>query len=211
MRKLLVEDIKKGIHGKRELWEVHCRDEADEVHIHFFPDVALEWRAAEYGIDPGEVETLLDIILHEVFIPDVTQLVNAEEDPAAKAGMFGEAVGSEAHAFLSQQKIMPVHLYNTTNVDKAREAHLMRIEHAKKNVGAFVKHPDKKSDPFKKFADEYEMDNQLIERAGKLVSRTRKGLVEKAKQERLSARALRAAPKPHQKKYDEYFKKQGIE
>ncbi|MFI5473217.1 hypothetical protein ACIA6D_23625 [Streptomyces cacaoi] len=29
------------------------------------PTIALEWRATEYGIDPTDVDTLLDVILHE--------------------------------------------------------------------------------------------------------------------------------------------------
>jgi hypothetical protein len=33
------------------------------------PTVTLEWRSAEYGIDPADVDTLLDVILHEPHIP----------------------------------------------------------------------------------------------------------------------------------------------
>lgn len=35
---------------------------------HMIPRDAIEWRAAEYGIDPSETDTLLDIILHEPHI-----------------------------------------------------------------------------------------------------------------------------------------------
>lgn len=32
---------------------------------HVFPESALGWRAAEYGIDPADTQTLLEIVLHE--------------------------------------------------------------------------------------------------------------------------------------------------
>jgi hypothetical protein len=44
-------------------------DVAEGVHI--FPYDILEWRAAEYGIDPSDVDTLLDIVLAEPYLsPD---------------------------------------------------------------------------------------------------------------------------------------------
>ncbi|MEU3281584.1 hypothetical protein [Streptomyces antibioticus] len=32
------------------------------------PTIALDWRAAEYGIDPTDTDTLLEILLHEPFM-----------------------------------------------------------------------------------------------------------------------------------------------
>jgi hypothetical protein len=40
----------------------------EKVGGHFFPDSALAIRAAEYGIDPNDINTLLDVLLNEVFI-----------------------------------------------------------------------------------------------------------------------------------------------
>lgn len=37
---------------------------------HVFPDDTLEWRAAEYGIDPADTETLLDMVLWEPHLPE---------------------------------------------------------------------------------------------------------------------------------------------
>lgn len=37
---------------------------------HKFPVDTLEWRAAEYGIDPADLDTLLDIVIHEPFLGD---------------------------------------------------------------------------------------------------------------------------------------------
>lgn len=40
---------------------------------HTFPEDTMEWRAAEYGIDPADLDTLLDIVLHEPHLPDDDQ------------------------------------------------------------------------------------------------------------------------------------------
>lgn len=37
---------------------------------HVFPDDTMEWRAAEYGIDPTDLETLLDVVLWEPHLPE---------------------------------------------------------------------------------------------------------------------------------------------
>jgi hypothetical protein len=45
-------------------------DDAGVVHegIHAFPYDTLEWRAAEYDIDPSDVDTLMDIVLAEPYL-----------------------------------------------------------------------------------------------------------------------------------------------
>lgn len=50
-------------------WSVVYRTEAGE-HLaeHRFPHETLHWRAAEYGLDPADAESLLEIVLHEPFI-----------------------------------------------------------------------------------------------------------------------------------------------
>lgn len=37
---------------------------------HCFPKDIFEWRAAEYGIDPTDMDTLIDIVLSEPFLQD---------------------------------------------------------------------------------------------------------------------------------------------
>lgn len=41
--------------------------------VHTFPADTLEWRAAEYGIDPADLDTLLDIVLHEPYMEEPDQ------------------------------------------------------------------------------------------------------------------------------------------
>lgn len=70
-----VESVEEQRHGDTECWHVVTRASDGRGLTHVFPKAALEWRAAEYGIDPADTATLLDIVLTE---PHLT-----EEDWAA--------------------------------------------------------------------------------------------------------------------------------
>jgi hypothetical protein len=64
--------------GGQQLWAVDGTRTADGTEMRFrheFPADTLEWRAAEYGIDPADTATLLDIVLAEPHL--------SEEDWAA--------------------------------------------------------------------------------------------------------------------------------
>ncbi|MFB7244652.1 hypothetical protein ACFCYX_19590 [Streptomyces populi] len=50
--------------------------------LHIFPLDALEWRAAEYGIDHTDVDLLLDCVLHEPYLTEDT-VVHTAASPAA--------------------------------------------------------------------------------------------------------------------------------
>lgn len=43
-------------------------------YLHIFPTASIDLRAAEYGMDPDDSETMLDIILHELYITDMHHL-----------------------------------------------------------------------------------------------------------------------------------------
>lgn len=55
--------------GAEPLWGVAVvRTDGNRI-LKTFPHSSLEWRSAEYGIDPEDKDTLLDVILHEGYIP----------------------------------------------------------------------------------------------------------------------------------------------
>lgn len=56
--------------GTTDCWLVEQARPDGTTHIHAFPTDTLTWRAAEYGIDPTDTDTLLDIVLHEPHMPD---------------------------------------------------------------------------------------------------------------------------------------------
>jgi hypothetical protein len=65
-------------------------DGSTEEGSHVFPKDALEWRAAEYGIDPADRDTLLDIILTEPHL--------SEEDRAVGPDLANADTVDEARA-----------------------------------------------------------------------------------------------------------------
>lgn len=125
------------------VWRVRSVDRAGHMHEHIFPHVTLAWRAAEYDIDPTDTAALLDIILHEPFLPDLDDPAEAASDPAAAAGL---TVRSSAARGGAQPAAEPVRLQNAPSLGAAREAHLLRIAHAKAHrVGVVT--PKGKADP----------------------------------------------------------------
>ena len=113
-------------------WYVDMRRPDGGTRRHVFPQTTLAWRAAEYGIDPNDTETLLDIVLHEHFAPHPDNPLTAADDPVLAAGMLAPAVVSRGTTRAGEP--VPVTLYTADTTEQARKAHLMRIEHAKTEV-----------------------------------------------------------------------------
>jgi hypothetical protein len=68
--------------GAEPLWGVYQTRPDQNTHLHVFPHNTFEWRAAEYGFDPDDVDGLLQVILYEPFIPDPSDPF-ARQDPSA--------------------------------------------------------------------------------------------------------------------------------
>ncbi len=66
-----------------------------------FPSDSLEWRAAEYGIDPGEQDLLLDIVLYEPFLPPT---VDKSRVPLFAADTIEEARKSHVASIMDLKK-----------------------------------------------------------------------------------------------------------
>lgn len=116
--------------GPTECWQVR-QQRSDGHHITIFPTSALEWRAAEYDIDPGSpdgLEQIIDILLHEPFVPDPIE--HRRADPAAAKGLT--APSTQAIHGLSIGETAPVTLHNAPDRATARAAHLERIAHTKR-------------------------------------------------------------------------------
>lgn len=75
--------------GDVDCWQVITRAKGDGGITHLFPKSTLEWRAAEYGIDPTDVDGLLDVVLHEQLF---------DEDTAVKAQHALQGARSTADA-----------------------------------------------------------------------------------------------------------------
>lgn len=60
----MINNVERGPNGH---WRV-AQTINDKPILCVFPEDTLEWRAAEYGIDPNDTATLLDIVLTEPFL-----------------------------------------------------------------------------------------------------------------------------------------------
>lgn len=91
--------------GESACWQVALiRPDGNTVN-HVMPTTILEWRAAEYGIDPADVDALVDVILHEPHIPMI--------DDGTRGPRYADD-GPD--------------LWTAENTTTAREAHLARIQ-----------------------------------------------------------------------------------
>jgi hypothetical protein len=97
-------------------WLVHKVDPDGGGHGHAFPPETLEWRGAEYGVT--DVDEILDIILHEPYLPDEPD----RDDAAARAGLV-TSTGPDAE---------PITLYNAASTADAHAAHRLRISEVKR-------------------------------------------------------------------------------
>lgn len=118
--------------GRQTGWGVVSEADGKE-HFHGFPPDIFENRAAEYGIDPSTpegLEEVIDMVLHELFVPDpMEDPVPEENDPAMKQGMQGTAVMNTMFAEPGDE--VPITLLTASSTEEALEAHRLRIAHAK--------------------------------------------------------------------------------
>lgn len=135
--------------------------------IHIFPKDILEWRAAEYGINPSDVDTLLDIVIAEPYL--------TPEDWTSGPQLYDESV----------------------TVEQAREAHLARCARVKLlhriSTRAGKGSP---GSPLQYVRDTHEMHPEALALKRQYVSRTQEQLqFERAEQRAPDGRirALRAA------------------
>lgn len=87
------------------VWEIHSQGEDGLKGMHLVPKSALDFRAAEYGIDPTDVDTLVGMLLAEVHMPTTEQ---EQLDPVLKAKAKS-------------------HLWSASTTAEARANHLQRV------------------------------------------------------------------------------------
>lgn len=106
--------------GAEPLWcvsQIHALSGAHTDHA--FPHSALEWRVAEYGFDPDDVATILDVILYEPYIPDPDDPFAWQHDATRKV--------------LEKTSGLPQCWTPGVSDQERREAHLARIAAVKQH------------------------------------------------------------------------------
>jgi hypothetical protein len=92
--------------GNTPCWRFRLQRADGKHHMHTEPQASLDYRAAEYGIDPTDVDTLLEVLLHE---PHLAMTEETETQPSRYAGTGPT-------------------LWEAENTDTARVAHLARVK-----------------------------------------------------------------------------------
>lgn len=123
-------------------WIIAKRVEHDdgmvEEGVFILPEDVLEWRAAEYGIDPSDLDTLFDLVIAEFFIqPD------DGDGPT---------------------------LFETDDVDEARQAHLQRVSRAKWRHRISTRSKDHPATPVK---GQFVMDDEALDLKRQIVQKRR--------------------------------------
>lgn len=57
-------------HYPEPLWFIEHDIEGGPQWTYVFPHSRLQWRAAEYGLDPADINTLIDVSIYEFHMPD---------------------------------------------------------------------------------------------------------------------------------------------
>jgi hypothetical protein len=70
--------------GAEPVWGIACVRPDGVAHTMIIPHSKWEWECAYYGIDPDDVDTLLDVTLHEPWIPSPDDAL-ARLNPAVAA------------------------------------------------------------------------------------------------------------------------------
>lgn len=95
-----------------------------DMFPHVFPKDTLEWRAAEYDIDPNDVDTLLGIVLYEPLLDE-----HSHEHPKH---LFNAASVAEAREYHTSRinRLRKAHPLEDPDghLDKIRQGHLMHPE-----------------------------------------------------------------------------------
>lgn len=169
--------VEKADHRGTEFWGFRMERPDGNIHMHFIPDDAVEWRAAEYGIDPEEgIDMILMMLLQERHLPDLTTEDGIKQDPAFKAGFVVDNL--DQRSVLGIGDSAPVTLFNTNDVALARDAQMVRIAHIEANVARYVVHEEATEDPFEKFKTEYQIDHDLVRMASQHLKEVRARTIE---------------------------------
>lgn len=165
-KKLIVSEVVEVPQRVGWIWSIAMDDPDTGKRLGYgFPPETFEIRAAEYDLDPEDRDTLMDVILHEPYIPDPTLPANFERDAAYARGMRGEAFGNVAARF-GKGNTVPPNLFNTETIGEAREALFIRLEHVKNQVvqiGPPTRGVERVADPLDQIRSSPRINPELFE------------------------------------------------
>lgn len=163
--------------GKFEVAMRVTRDDGtDFMQLHVFYPETLEWRAAEYGIEPTDLDTLIDIVLTDPFDDEDDPLWQVETREEARDLMLAKVQARK-------ERITPAQRRNgKSRADICREAGIPE-EYA---VAA-------EEDPIEYLKRAARVNPEVVEMLKEHVDKQREKLKDEQKKEKKQAMAARAS------------------
>lgn len=106
-------------------WTVTLLRPDGNCHAYLMPTTILEWRAAEYGVDPADVDALMELILHEPHIPMIDDGSGPRYADGGPDLLSAESTSAARDAHAARVKACPVRI----NVRNAKALDAVRTGH----------------------------------------------------------------------------------
>ncbi|MEV6033559.1 hypothetical protein AB0L65_20560 [Nonomuraea sp. NPDC052116] len=127
-------DANTWVHGDGvERWTIMTENPDGSRHGYMLPVEGFANHAAEYGIDPADIDTLLRLCMLQLHIPTGERLAAMDKAIA------------EAHAAQGKTAVVriattgkPVTLFTAASTEHAREAHFARLDHVEQHMVRIV-------------------------------------------------------------------------
>ncbi|GAA2895634.1 hypothetical protein GCM10020220_102120 [Nonomuraea rubra] len=113
-------EIPSGTTGGEPVWGVWTVNPIGQEGVWFIQHSMLEWRSSAYGIDPDDVETLLDVCFHEWFFPNPNDPLIVHDEVATQ--------------ILRETRDLPSVWTPGVSDEARRDAHLEKIRLVKERV-----------------------------------------------------------------------------
>jgi hypothetical protein len=124
-----IEEVHEIQSGGASYFRVHLRRDDGLLHGYAFPADTIVWRAAELGLDPEDVDTILDVVLHEPFITTAAN-PTTETRSQARAVHLARVTDAKSRVVIHQhpqnaRTADPLDIIrrHTTHPDRIREIH----------------------------------------------------------------------------------------
>ncbi|WP_069769799.1 hypothetical protein [Streptomyces sp. LUP30] len=112
--------------GDSPCWQITLtRPDGNKVN-HVMPTSALDWRAAEYGIDPTDTEALMEILLHEPYMAVVDDPQHGPQYADSGPDLWAAdstATAREAHVARIKGCSVRIDVKNNKGLDPVRNGH----------------------------------------------------------------------------------------
>jgi hypothetical protein len=125
--KLEIAEVQERLVGGTPCWLVIMNRENGLKMGHLMPQEIIDNRAAEYGLDPADIDSILEIILHEEHLPmvedPVTGTVKHEDDDQVVTSAESTTQAREAHLARLKKSRVSVKVKGSKPLDKIRKGH----------------------------------------------------------------------------------------